>query len=57
MSKNTTPTPQSGWVEYDPEKLWNSLLEVVTKIFTTISISPQEIVALGICNQRASFCL
>ena len=55
--KTPTLTPQSCWVEYDPEELWNSLLEVVTKIFTTTSISPQEIVALGICNQRASFCL
>jgi glycerol kinase len=50
-------TPHPRWVEYDPEELWNSLLEVVTKVFASTSISPQEVVALGICNQRATFCL
>jgi len=46
-----------GAVEHDPEVLWQALLSVVKKIFTKPEFSPQQIVSIGITNQRGSFCI
>ncbi|XEO79308.1 Glycerol kinase [Candidatus Lokiarchaeum ossiferum] len=48
--------PEDGALEHDPEILWDALKSVVNKIFAKPTYSPEEIAAIGICNQRASFC-
>jgi glycerol kinase len=44
--------PQSGWVEHDPEEIWNTQLNVVTKVIVENKIDPSAVVAIGITNQR-----
>jgi glycerol kinase len=44
--------PQSGWVEHDPEEIWNTQLNVLKKVITENKIEPSAIAALGITNQR-----
>ncbi|MHA1729345.1 MAG: glycerol kinase 5 [Promethearchaeota archaeon] len=49
--------PEPGAIEHDPQMLWEALLKVVNRIFAHEEFSPKEIAAIGISNQRASFCL
>lgn len=44
--------PSGGWVEHDPEEIWQSTLAVCRSIFDQNRISPTQIDALGITNQR-----
>lgn len=44
--------PQSGWVEHDPEEIWNTQLEVFRSLLTDLAVTPTEIRAIGITNQR-----
>ena len=44
--------PQPGWVEHDPEEIWESQLEVTRKVIKDAGITPDEIEAIGITNQR-----
>jgi len=44
--------PESGWVEHDPEEIWQSALSVVGKALASAGISARELAALGITNQR-----
>lgn len=50
-------TSEPGALEHDPEVLWNSLLSVTKRVMETSKQDPAEIVAMGLCNQRASFLL
>lgn len=43
--------PQAGWVEQDPEEIWQNQLECAQKVVSTIS-EKDEIKGLGITNQR-----
>jgi glycerol kinase len=49
--------PAPGATEHDPEMLWQALCKTVRAIFEDGSIKPDEVAALGITNQRSSFCL
>ncbi|MFX0184621.1 MAG: glycerol kinase 5 [Candidatus Hodarchaeota archaeon] len=49
--------PKTGYIENDPNHLWESLLTVCKRIIQKSDISPNNIVAIGICNQRATFTL
>ncbi|MFX1282759.1 MAG: glycerol kinase 5 [Promethearchaeota archaeon] len=49
--------PKAGWIEHDPIELWQSLITVVNRIFEKPQVSPKDIAAIGIANQRASFSL
>ena len=42
--------PKPGWVEHDPEEIWRSVQHILSKTFK--KISPRDIAALGITNQR-----
>jgi len=42
--------PQPGWVEHDPEAIWNSVLEVTKKSLSACGAG--SIAGLGITNQR-----
>lgn len=44
--------PKAGWVEHDPEEIWETQLLVAKKALSSAGISPDEISALGITNQR-----
>lgn len=44
--------PDSGWVEHNPNEIWESTLEVVHEAMRQSNISPNEIASIGITNQR-----
>ena len=44
--------PKSGWVEHDPEEIWNSTKRVLLKVINKSSRLRGEILAIGIANQR-----
>jgi len=44
--------PRSGWVEHDPEDIWNSVVETVKGALADASLSASDIAAIGITNQR-----
>src|SRR6266700_1842256 len=44
--------PHSGWVEHDPEDLWNSTIAVVKGVFAKTGTSADHVAAIGIANQR-----
>jgi glycerol kinase len=44
--------PQPGWVEHDPEEIWQSVVEVMKKAVANSRVPPERIAALGITNQR-----
>lgn len=44
--------PRDGWVEQDPNVLWRSVLESGRAAIADAKISPSEIEAIGITNQR-----
>ncbi|HKJ94780.1 MAG TPA: glycerol kinase GlpK, partial [Gammaproteobacteria bacterium] len=44
--------PQSGWVEHDPEELWQSTLAVCRDALERAESDGAEVVTLGITNQR-----
>ncbi len=44
--------PRSGWVEHDPEDLWNSTVAAVKTVLAKSDTSAREVAALGITNQR-----
>jgi glycerol kinase len=41
--------PKSGWVEHDPEEIWQATLEATRD---ALAASPEEPTAIGITNQR-----
>jgi glycerol kinase len=44
--------PQPGWVEHDPEEIWQSTLTTVEKALGAAGIAPGDLTAIGITNQR-----
>ena len=44
--------PQPGWVEHDPEDLWQSQLAPAQAVIRESGVSPHDIAAIGIANQR-----
>ena len=44
--------PQSGWVEHDPSAIWSSQKQVVVDALAKANLTANDIVALGITNQR-----
>lgn len=44
--------PQPGWVEHDPMEIWSSQVTVATEAVVKARLSPKDIEALGITNQR-----
>ncbi len=44
--------PQSGWVEHNPEEIWESTLAVCRKALENSKLAPKDIAAIGITNQR-----
>ncbi len=44
--------PQAGWVEHDPLEIWDSQMEAARRAFDSANLSPGDIAAVGITNQR-----
>ncbi len=44
--------PKSGWVEHDPEEIWDSVVVTVNEAIRKAGISPSDIAGIGITNQR-----
>ena len=44
--------PQPGWVEHDPEEIWESEKEVMLEVLSKGGYSNDDIAAIGITNQR-----
>ncbi|MFW5721000.1 MAG: glycerol kinase GlpK, partial [Bacteroidota bacterium] len=49
--------PKAGWVEHDPEEIWQSQLKTAKKILEKSKVKPIEIAAIGIANQRETIVL
>jgi len=44
--------PQDGWVEHDPEEIWQSVLSVCRQVLQQAKEAGNEVVGIGITNQR-----
>jgi len=44
--------PDSGWVEHEPEDIWNTTVTTVREAMDKAGISAGDIAAIGITNQR-----
>lgn len=44
--------PKSGWVEHDPVEIWSSQISVATEAMAKIGAKGENIVSIGITNQR-----
>lgn len=44
--------PHPGWVEHDANEIWLSTLSVMAEVIQTSGISPAQVAAIGITNQR-----
>ena len=44
--------PQPGWVEHDPQNIWQSQLAVAQQALVKAGITARDVTAIGITNQR-----
>ena len=44
--------PQGGWVEHDPEDIWDASVQVCRAAVAEAGIHANELAAVGITNQR-----
>jgi glycerol kinase len=44
--------PNEGWVEHDPMEIWSSQYAVMMEVVAKTGVSPENIAAIGIANQR-----
>jgi len=44
--------PQPGWVEHDPEELWQVSLRVMSEALAAAQLAPRDLHAVGLTNQR-----
>ncbi len=44
--------PRPGWVEHDPEEIWETQLATAKEVIATAKIPVNDIAAIGITNQR-----
>ena len=44
--------PRAGWVEHDPEQIWDSQLAAARDVLKKAGMSASQIAAIGIANQR-----
>jgi glycerol kinase len=44
--------PKPGWVEHNPKEIWDNAKEVVDEALSKANLSRDDIVAVGITNQR-----
>src|SRR4051812_5360074 len=44
--------PQPGWVEHDPDDLWQTTMSVARRAVADAQLGASDIAAIGIANQR-----
>lgn len=44
--------PHPGWVEHNPEEIWNAVQSTIAQAFINSDLRPDQIVSIGITNQR-----
>jgi len=44
--------PQPGWVEHDPLEIWATQSAVMTEVLAKLRVTPADVAAIGITNQR-----
>ena len=44
--------PKPGWVEHEPDDIWNSVQKALGRLLRRKVCKPTDIVAIGITNQR-----
>ena len=44
--------PRAGWVEHDPEEIWQTTLEVCRAVLAEAGVSAAKVAGIGITNQR-----
>jgi glycerol kinase len=44
--------PRPGWVEHDPEEIWQTTVQALESALAAARVPPSEIAAVGITNQR-----
>jgi glycerol kinase len=44
--------PHTGWVEHDPNEIWNSQLTVARRVLQEQGVEARQVRAIGIANQR-----
>ena len=44
--------PKPGWVEHDPEVIWDTTTAVMNQALEASSVNPADIIGIGITNQR-----
>ena len=44
--------PQPGWVEHDPQEIWQTQLETAREALAQAGLQARDLAALGITNQR-----
>jgi len=44
--------PRPGWVEHDPDQIWDSQLSVAKEALEKSGLKPSQIAAIGLANQR-----
>ncbi|MEZ0487979.1 glycerol kinase GlpK [Fibrella aquatica] len=52
QKEHTQIYPKPGWVEHDPEEIWQNTLEVIAKARIQLRLTTRDIEAVGITNQR-----
>lgn len=46
--------PQNGWVEHDPEDIWQAIKDSVSSAMNEASVRPEDILAIGIDHEGES---
>jgi glycerol kinase len=49
--------PQPGWVEHDPMEIWSTQMSVATEVLARERVSPRQVRAIGLTNQRETVVL
>jgi glycerol kinase len=52
QKEHTQIYPQAGWVEHDPQEIWQNTQEVIALALQKAQLSTQDLAAVGITNQR-----
>jgi glycerol kinase len=52
QKEHTQIYPQPGWVEHNPEEIWERTQEVIADAVRQAGVKPADLAAIGITNQR-----
>lgn len=44
--------PQDGWVEHNPDDIWQTVLNTCKRVMSENDVSAKQILAIGVANQR-----